>query len=295
MADLPNAFWSGWIAVITLVSLLGLAWMVVSIYFPRNRSEPEQEEVEPTWDENLKEGNHAPPLWWFWMLFAALIFSVIYLMLFPGIGAYRGVLNWSHGGRLADSMADYRQQYRAQHAAIEAASLSELQNDTALMATAEQLFTRNCAACHGNDGRGQASLFPNLMDIDWQWGGSPEQIEQSIRGGRNAIMPPWQASLGDEGVGQVASYVYALSTDGAGDDHPGATQYNSFCVACHGPDATGNPLLGAPDLTDESWLYGGSLEAITATLNNGRQGNMPAFAQRLDDAQIRLLVAYLAR
>ena len=296
MADMPNTFWSGWIAVLTIVSLLGLAWLVISIYFPRDRAEQREghEETEPTWDENLKEGSHAPPLWWFWMIFGAMIFSVIYLMLFPGIGAYKGALNWSQGSRLAESYQEIQQEYRAERTAIVDASLSELQNDTALMDNAARLFSRECAACHGNDGRGQASLFPNLMDIDWQWGGTQEQIEQSIRNGRNAIMPPWLASLSEDGVAQVADYVQALP-EGATENHPGKTQYDAFCVACHGPDGTGNPLLGAPNLTDSVWLYGGSLEAITESLNNGRQGVMPAFADRLDDTQIKLLVAYLAR
>ena len=118
------------------------------------------------------------------MIFAAMIFSVIYLMLFPGVGAYRGALNWSQGSRLSESYDEIRREYRAERAAIADASLSELQNDTELMENAERLYSRNCAACHGDDGRGQASLFPNLMDIDWQWGGTPEQIEQSIRNGR---------------------------------------------------------------------------------------------------------------
>ncbi|MCB1669821.1 MAG: cytochrome-c oxidase, cbb3-type subunit III [Gammaproteobacteria bacterium] len=295
MADLPNTFWSGWIAVITIVSLLGLVWLVFTIYFPRGKADQEHQGPEPTWDDNLREGSNAPPLWWFWMIFSAMVFSVIYLMLFPGVGAFSGALNWSQGSRLAESFDDFRAEYQASRAAIVDAGLTELQDDTVLMETAEKLFSRNCAACHGVDGRGQASLFPNLMDIDWQWGGSPDQIEQTIRHGRSAMMPPWQASLGDDGVAQVAAYVKALSAGEAAEGHPGATQYGSFCVACHGPDGTGNPILGAPNLSDSTWLYGGSIEAITETLNNGRQGVMPAFGERLDDAQIKLLVAYLAR
>lgn len=295
MADLPNTFWSGWIAVITGVSLLGLAWLVISIYFPRGKADSEHHGSEPTWDNTLKEGSNAPPLWWFWMIFSAMIFSVLYLILFPGVGSWQGVLNWSQGSRLADSYSEFQADYRAPRAAILAASLPELQNDATLMETAGKLFSNHCAACHGDDGRGQASLFPNLMDIDWQWGGTPEQIEQSIRLGRNAMMPPWQVSLGDDGVSQVASYIKALSESGDASSHPGKIQYDAFCVACHGPAATGNVLLGAPNLTDGIWLYGGSLDAITESLNLGRQGVMPAFANRLDDAQIKLLVAYLAR
>ena len=299
MADMPNTFWSGWIAVITIVSLVGLAWLVISIYYPRSKAEeqhegPEGETREPTWDETLKEGSHAPPLWWFWMIFAAMIFSVIYLMLFPGVGAYKGALDWSQGSRLTESFDEIREEYRAERNAIADASLSELQNDAALMDNASRLYSRNCAACHGEDGRGQASLFPNLMDIDWQWGGTPEQIEQSIRNGRNAMMPPWLASLSEDGVVQVAGYVETLTTGGE-QSHPGKIQYDAFCVACHGPDGAGNVLLGAPNLTDSVWLYGGSSEAIAESLRIGRQGVMPAFAERLDDTQIRLLVAYLAR
>lgn len=296
MADLPNAFWSGWIAVITVVSVLGLAWLVITIYFPRGKTEQQDghEGKEPVWDETLKEGSHAPPLWWFWMIFGAMIFSVVYLMLFPGVGAFQGTLNWSQGSRLAESYEEIRRTYQAERVAIVEATLSELQNDTALMENAGRLFSRNCAACHGDDGRGQASLFPNLMDIDWQWGGSPEQIEQSIRSGRNAMMPPWLASLSEEGVTQVTGYVQTL-TEGGDQNHPGKVQYDAFCIACHGPDGTGNPLLGAPNLADNVWLYGGSAEAISESISAGRQGVMPAFADRLDDTQIKLLVAYLAR
>ena len=296
MADLPNTFWSGWITVLTVVSLVGLAWLVITIYYPRGKSleDDGHEGNEPTWDETLKEGSHAPPLWWFWMIFGAMIFSVIYLMLFPGVGAYRGALNWSQGSRISESYDEIREEYRATRTAILDASLSELQNDTALMENAGRLFSRNCAACHGDDGRGQAALFPNLMDIDWQWGGSPEQIEQSIRSGRNAMMPPWLASLSEDGVSQVVGYVQTLS-DGGEESHPGKTQYDAFCVACHGPDGTGNQLLGAPNLTDSVWLYGSTTDALTESIAVGRQGIMPAFADRLDDTQIKLLVAYLAR
>jgi len=295
MADLPNSFWSGWVAVITVGSLLCLVWFVVSIYASgRKRNGDHGNGKEPVWDETLKEGDNAPPLWWFWLIFCAMIFSVIYLILYPGMGAYRGALNWSQGSRLQESYADYRQDYLSQRTAIASAELPELQNDAALMETAARLFTRNCAACHGEDGRGQAALFPNLMDIDWQWGGSPEQIEQSIRNGRNAMMPPWLTSLSEDGVNAVAGYIQELS-GGGGENHPGKVQYDAFCVACHGPEGNGNPLLGAPDLSDRSWLYGGTPEAITDSIANGRQGVMPAFDQRLDDYQIKLLVAYLVR
>ncbi|MEX2130367.1 MAG: c-type cytochrome, partial [Pseudohongiellaceae bacterium] len=254
MADMPNSFWSGWIAVITVVSLAAMVWMVVSIYFSKS-PDPTQHEpgTEPVWDRDLREGNKAPPLWWFWLLFGALIFSVIYLMLYPGMGSYRGALNWSQDSRLQGSYENFTESFAAVRANITQSTLTELQNESDLMETAARLFDRNCAACHGIDGRGQASLFPNLMDVDWQWGSSAENIEQTIRLGRTAMMPPWQAVLGDEGVDEVAGFILALNTDTAA-EHPGKVRYDQMCIACHGPDGSGNPLLGAPNLHDESWL-----------------------------------------
>lgn len=292
MADMPTGFWSGWIIVLTLFSLAGVAWLVWSIYYGRDLQE--ESEVEPVWDENLEEGHNPPPLWWFWMLFGAMIFSLIYLMFFPGLGNYSGILNWSQGKRVAESYEDFQANFADARAAIVEMSLAEIQNDLGLMDTAERIFRRECAACHGPEGRGQASMFPNLHDVDWQWGASPEQIEQSIRGGRRANMIAWQAVLGDEGVNDVADYVVNLN-EGVDDSHPGQPAYQQNCAACHGPDGAGNPILGAPRLSDDIWLYGGDIAAVTETLEQGRFGVMPAFGERLDDAQIKLLIALLAR
>jgi cytochrome c oxidase cbb3-type subunit 3 len=160
------------------------------------------------------------------------------------------------------------------------------------MASAQGVYDRNCAVCHGYEAQGQANLFPNLVDDDWQWGGSPAQIEQSIRGGRQAVMVGWDAILGEQGTANVANYVLALSA-GAADEHPGKMQYDQFCIACHAATGEGNPALGGPDLADDIWLYGGSVEAVTESIATGRLGVMPAFGERLDDTQIRLLVALL--
>ena len=169
-ADLPTGFWSGWIIVVTLVSLAGVCWLAYSLYFSADSHE--EPEVEPVWDNDLREGNKAPPLWWFWLLFAAMVFTLIYLILYPGLGSYAGFLNWSQGSRVAESYENFDATFADARAEIAAMSLSEIQNDLGLMDTADRMFSRECAACHGPDGRGQASLFPNLHDIDWQWGSS---------------------------------------------------------------------------------------------------------------------------
>jgi len=291
-ADMPSSFWSGWIIVITISSLIGLAWLILSVYFAK--VDHVKEIVEPIWDESLREGSSPPPLWWFWMLFASLVFTLVYLMLFPGLGSFGGLLNWSQGKRMVDATEYFDENFAEARAAIVDTSLAEIQNDLDLMDTAERIFKRECSACHGPDGRGQASLFPNLHDVDWQWGGSPEQIEVSIRAGRNANMIAWGAVLGDEGIDNVASYVKQLSSDPDA-AHPGKAQFEQMCAACHGIDGGGNFALGAPKLSDDIWLYGGSLETIKETLHNGRFGVMPSFSERLDDTQIKLLVALLAR
>ncbi|PCI76994.1 MAG: cytochrome-c oxidase, cbb3-type subunit III [SAR86 cluster bacterium] len=292
MADLPTGFWSGWIIVLTCVSLATLVWLIFSVYFAPSANE--HPEAEPVWDNDLREGSNAPPLWWFWMLLAALVFSLIYLMLYPGLGSYKGLLNWSHGKRIVESYETYDTSFQEIRADIASKNLAEIQNDLDLMQAAERIFKRECSACHGPDARGQASLFPNLMDIDWQWGSSAEQIEQTIRGGRVANMLAWQSILGDENINQVADYVADMG-DSAAADHPGQVIYQQNCVACHGVDGAGNPLLGAPNLADNIWLYGGDIETIKASIAAGRGGVMPAFNKRLDDAQIKLLVAMLAR
>lgn len=292
MADLPTGFWSGWIIVLTLFSLAGLAWLVLSIYFqPGAQHDPDD---EPVWDTDLREGSSAPPLWWFWMLLGSMVFSLIYLILYPGLGSYTGLLNWSAGSRIMESTNNFDQLFDAQRNAIAESSLAEIQNDLELMETAERIFRRECAACHGPDGRGQAEMFPNLMDVAWQWGASAEQIEASIRNGRRPLMPGWQAILGDDTVSSVADYVQQISSARAA-SHAGKVTYDQYCAVCHGTDGAGNELLGAPNLADRSWLYGPSLESIVYSIANGRSGVMPGFAERLDDTQIRLLVAMLAR
>ncbi len=292
MADMPTAFWAGWIAVLTVTSLIGLGWLIHSVYFTASTAEEETD--GPTWDENLKEGRNPAPMWWFWLIFATLIFSVIYLMLYPGLGSYAGALNWSQGSRIDGALANFEAEFGGVRKLVADAKLETLQADAALMASAQRVYDRNCAACHGYEARGLPGLFPDLRDADWQWGGEPAQIEHSVRHGRTAVMVGWRGVLGDSGVRQLAEYTKSLA-DAPASGHPGEALYSQYCAACHGPEGAGNPLLGAPDLTDAISLYGDGLEAINESIGEGRSGEMPAFGERLDDVQIRLLTAWLTR
>jgi cytochrome c oxidase cbb3-type subunit 3 len=296
MADLPTAFWGGWIATITIVSFVGLGWLIFSIYFAAGDGHEEAD--GPVWDENLREGSNPAPMWWFWLILSMMVFSVLYLMLYPGLGSYKGALKWSQGGRLNESISNYESEFGGIRKLIAEAQLETLQGNDAYMSSAQRVFDRNCAVCHGYDAAGQASHFPDLTDSVWQWGGTPAQIEQSIRGGRNAVMIGWSQVLGDEGVEQVAGYVKQFghtSNNSNTDGHPGQLRYDQLCVACHGIDGSGNAALGAPNLADDNWLYGGDDVSVQFSIANGRLGEMPAFEERLDDTQIRLLVALLTR
>ncbi len=289
MPELPSEFWSGWVLTLTLASLAGLVWLVFSLYFGGGRDE---HEPSPVWDGNLREGEHPAPLWWFWLIFASLVVSVVYLLLYPGLGAFGGALDWSQGGELRERLGRYETEFGSTRRLIAEANLETLQADPKLMASARRVYNRNCAACHGYDAQGQADLFPNLRDADWQWGGEPAQVEWSIRHGRRAVMVGWLSVVGEETVEHLTDYVRALRL-GESSGHPGAQPYMLYCGACHGPDGTGNLLLGAPDLTDDASLYGNSPQAIRHSIALGRNGEMPAFGERLDDTQIRLLVAWL--
>jgi cytochrome c oxidase cbb3-type subunit III len=293
---MPSDFWGGWIAVITLVTLIALGWLVFSVYFS---NEPVRV-ADETWDGTLREGAAPAPLWWFWLILALMAVSVLYLMLYPGLGTFRGALRWSQGGQIAASMAQYDERFGPERARLAQASFAELRSDARAMRSAASLFAVHCAACHGEDRQGQANLFPNLVGQSWQWSGAESAVLQTLTAGRQAIMPPWQAVLGDDGVAEVADYVSTLRSPRVSNEEPmsgaaGEQAFRAYCSACHGIDGSGVPALGAPALNDDIWVYGGTQADLRESIASGRNGVMPAFGDRLDTAQLRLLTAWLTR
>jgi cytochrome c oxidase cbb3-type subunit 3 len=197
--------------------------------------------------------------------------------------------------------------------AIETKSYEEIQADQNLMKivreSGHRLFGDNCAACHGVDGRGRAN-YPDLTDEDWLWGGGPEKIAETMRVGINSThgetrvgqMPAFgrDAVLGREQVVNVAAYVFSLSNPqsvtpkNVHEIQAGREVFLTTCAACHGEDAKGNRDVGAPNLTDGYWLYGGDLKTIISTIHGGRQGHMPTWDERLTPAQIKIIALYVA-
>lgn len=290
MADLPSEFWGGWIAAITVASFVALLWFIIDVY----RSGPDGNEQQ-VWDETLREGAMPAPIWWFWFILILMMISLFYVMLYPGLGRYQGALGWSMGGRIEERFVDYEQQFGTQRGLILKLPLDELADSDSAMRSAERVFKNNCSSCHGSEAAGQAQQFPDLTDAEWQWGSDESQVVETIHSGRQAAMPGWLAVAGDDGVGHLADYVLSLSsgrTDSAAST-TGGPLFQQYCVACHGPDGAGNPMLGAPALDDQAWTYGGERAQVVESIAHGRNGTMPAFGTRLDKTQIRLLAAWL--
>lgn len=292
MADLPSQFWGGWIVAITITTFAALVWFVIDVYRGGGGHDPNEDVV---WDETLREGAKPAPLWWFWFILALMIVSVVYVMLYPALGTYRGALDWSQGGEVETRFADYDATFGPARQRLLSRPLAALADDPVAMRSARRVFSNHCTSCHGDDAGGQARRFPDLTDAAWQWGAETAALDATIRSGRQAAMPAWQAVVGETGVAQLADFAIALSRGegGAPAVAAGAALFQQYCVACHGADGAGNALLGAAALNDTAWTYGGGRADVMASIALGRNGEMPAFGERLDEAQIRLLVAWL--
>jgi len=290
VADLPSEFWGGWIVAITVLSFVALLWLVIDVY--RGGHDGNEDLV---WDETLREGAKRAPIWWFWFILALMTISVLYVMLYPGLGTFRGTLGWSMGGRIEERFVDFDGQFGTQRRLIDKLPLAEIANSRSAMQSAWRVFNNNCSSCHGRDAAGQAKTFPDLTDVAWQWGSDESEVIATIHSGRQAAMPGWATVIGRDRVEQVASYVQALSRGQAESASlaQGGALFQQFCVACHGPAGAGNPMLGAPALNDAAWNYGGERADVLESIANGRSGVMPAFGTRLDKTQIRLLAAWL--
>jgi cytochrome c oxidase cbb3-type subunit 3 len=290
-----SSFWSGWIIVLTVANIVGALWLL----WMTSRTSPGEKASDTTghvWDGDLKEYNNPLPRWWLWLFYLTVVFSVIYLVLYPGLGNFKGVLGWTQTGQYYDERARIEERQQEFFARFDGMELSALAADADAMAAAGNIFGNRCAQCHGSDGRG-APGFPNLTDGAWLWGGDESAILASIQQGRSGVMPPMGDALGGErGVAQMVEYVRSL----AGLDHDAdmaatAAPMWAVCGACHGMDGSGMTALGAPNLTDNNWLYGSDRRSIAQTITGGRQNNMPAQLPILGEQQSRLMTAYVLR
>ena len=284
-------FWNAYVVVIVLVSILACA---ILLYVQGKAKFTPGKSMGHVWDETLEEYNNPMPKWWSWLFVITVIFSLAYLALYPGLGNFKGFLGWTSSGQYQIERDKMDATVKPLYDKYSAMDLQAIAGDKQAMEMGKRLYLTYCMQCHGADARG-AKGFPNLTDSDWQFGGEPAQIEQTIADGRMGVMPA-HAQLGADTIKDLANYVRSLS--GLPNDSvraaKGKEAFNSAgCSGCHGPDGKGMQALGAPNLTDKVWLYGSSEATIVETITNGRQNKMPAWKEFLGDAKVHLLAAYV--
>ena len=293
MSDFTSNFWSVFITAVTLVGIIACL-VLLWVSGKAKAMTANDNTTGHVWDGDLREMNNPLPRWWVWLFIITVVFSLVYLAMYPGLGNSPGKLSWSQQGQYEAEMAKGEKEVAPLYARFTAMSVQDMARDPQALAIGERVFMNNCAQCHGSDARGSKG-FPNLSDGDWLWGGAPEQIKESITKGRMGNMPPMAAAVGTpDDVKNVAHYVLSLSNSPHDSLRAslGKAKFGA-CAACHGMDGKGNPALGAPNLTDDTWLHGWGESAIVAMITNGKVNQMPAQEDKLSAAQIHVLSAYV--
>ncbi len=294
MGNFSEGFWDIFIFIFTVGGIFAL-YLFLRAYSADRAEGEKAQTMGHVWDEDLAELNNPLPRWWLNLFYITLAFAVGYLFLYPGLGSNDMALGWTQVKQYEEEMAAAEARYGPLFERYAETEIPVLAGDPEAMKVGERLFATYCTTCHGSDARGVRG-FPNLTDSDWLYGGDPVDIETSILAGRNGVMPKLADALGGEaGVHEVVQYVLGLSGREveAGAAQAGKAKFEQLCAACHMPDGTGNQALGAPNLTDDIWLYGGSPAAVEATIVNGRQGYMPAHREFLGEAKVHLLATYV--
>jgi cytochrome c oxidase cbb3-type subunit 3 len=294
MSDFNNNFWPIFITVLTILGIVGcvlLLWKTSKIKIVSASGDNTSGHV---WDGDLREMNNPLPRWWVWLFVLTIVFSLIYLVFYPGLGSYKGRLGWTEVKQYEQEIETANTALKPLYAKFVDMPAGVLAFNPEAKAIGERLFMNNCSQCHGSDAKGSRG-FPNLTDQDWLYGGSPEKIQETITNGRIGMMPPMAAMVGSaDEVKAVAHYVLSLS--GIQHDAALATQGKekfATCAACHGPEGKGNQAMGAPNLTDRIWLHGAGEAAIIKRINEGKINQMPAQSAKLTPEQIKVLAAYV--
>lgn len=290
-----STFWSVWVIVLTLTNLALITWILFA-----NRKVAVDDQEDPKNNttghvyDGIEEYDNPLPKWWFMLFVATLIFTAVYLAVYPGLGNFKGFAGWTSVNQLESRQAKAQEKFDETFGKYVNMPIEEIAENREALKMGARIFANNCSVCHGADGGGNFG-FPNLTDKDWLYGGTPEKILETIRKGRQGQMPPQGPVIGEEGVKNAAEYVLALN----GQEHnaemaaEGQKIFGTVCMACHGADGKGSQDLGAPNLTDNIWLYGGSREQIQHTIRGGRSNQMPPQEDKLREDKIRLVAAYV--
>ncbi|MDP1609925.1 MAG: cytochrome-c oxidase, cbb3-type subunit III [Sulfuritalea sp.] len=292
MSDFVSGFWNIYVVGIVLVSIIGCG---VFLWSQSSAAHVEGATTGHVWDEDLQEFSNPLPSWWRWLFYITIVFSLFYLAMYPGLGTYQGQFKWSSTGQYDGEMKKADDQYGPIFRKFQSQDVRTVAANSEAREMGQRLFLTYCAQCHGSDAKG-ARGFPNLADGDWLFGGTPEQIKESITKGRDAMMPAkgLKPDLNGDQIKDLANFVRSLS--GLASDsiraQRGKELFAVACAACHGPDGHGM-LAVAPNLSDKVWLYGSSEAEIVSGITNGRVNRMPAWGEFLGEAKVHLLTAYV--
>lgn len=286
--------WSWYIIILTLANVFACIWLIRWTSKPVVGESKTGEVTGHTWDDNLQEFNNPLPRWWLWMFYLTIVFGLVYFALYPALGNFKGVLGWTQTQEYDQEVAQADAAYGPIFAGYAKTDAAALTKNADAMRAGQRLFLNYCATCHGSDAGG-AKGFPSLRDNDWLYGGSPAMIEASILDGRQGVMPPMGAALGEQGVEEVTAYVMSLSGRKSDDAlvNAGKAKFETMCAACHMQDGKGNAAIGAPNLTDNVWLYGRAASTIKKSIRDGRSGVMPSHRAFLGEDKSHLLAAYV--
>lgn len=285
-----SSFWSIFITVLTLGSIAAFVWILMA---NRKTDKKPGETLGHAYD-GIEEYDNPLPAWWFWKFIILVIFSLGYMVYYPGLGNWEGIGGWTSANELEADQKAFDQKFAPYFATFKSIPVEQLKDNAEAMKIGQRLFSQNCAICHGSTASGYPG-FPNLTDKVWLWGGKGSDIETTILNGRIAAMPAHENTYKEEQIWDLLSYVVSLNgvEQNANEVERGKALFNTTCMACHGMDGKGNVALGAPDLTNNNWLYGGSRAEIEKTIAKGRNGVMPAFKERLGEDKVHILAGYV--
>lgn len=287
-------FWSFYIIAITVINIVGC---IALLYFTRKKK-PSAENEETTGHiyDGIEEYDNPMPRWWLWMFYITIIFSVIYLILYPGLGKFEGVLGWTQDNQYTEEVRVADEKYLPLYERYAQMSIEDLQQQPEALKMGQAIFANTCFGCHGADARGSLG-FPDLTDNEWIYGASPAALKQSILQGRNGVMPAWGETLSERDIDSVSSYISSKNVNKRAfvEDlvEQGKSVYDKTCAACHGADLTGNVALGAPNLIDSVWLHGASPGLVKDVIRYGRINRMPAHIDIIGEDKSHLVAAYV--
>ena len=288
------AFWHWFVAAGTIVFTIWCIWLISWSAKQGPQNIADDDLVGHKWDGDIEEWNNPAPKWWLYLYFITIAWAIGYMIAFPSLGNYQGMLGWSQEGQYEAEMQAASENYEPIYEKFAAMEFVELSQNDEAQALGKSLFASYCTTCHGSDARGAAG-YPNLTDNDWLWGDAEAELIATIGNGRRAAMPVLAPALGgDQGIDNMVKYVKSLS-GGEADAGAASAQpmFVALCSACHGVDGTGSKIFGAPNLTDDTWLYGSSEETVRETIVNGRNGQMPAHGDLLGANRTKILAAYI--